>query len=171
MTNIKKTTIVALTTIGLTTGVFAYGMNGNCGGKGMGNNNATQMMGKGMNCGTNKGRGGMFSYMRQLDLTTEQKVKLMDLRESQQEKRMSMRKDRKASKMSMRPDMSTFMSADKFDKVAFKAQASKKMQERQELRAARKASKLENRANMMEKVFAILTPQQREKLIQLSKNS
>ena len=167
MTNMKKTTIAALATIGLTTGLFAYGMGGNCGGKGMGNGHGQHMMGHGMH----KGRGGMFSYMKQLDLTTEQKVKLMDLRESQKEMRMGMKKDRKASKMGMKPDMSTFMTVDKFDKVAFTEQANKKMIEMQKLRVSRSASMLENRANMMEKVFDILTPQQREKLIQLSKNS
>ncbi|SFZ99057.1 Periplasmic protein related to spheroblast formation [hydrothermal vent metagenome] len=168
MTNMKKTTVVALATIGLTTGLFAYGMNGNCGGNGMGNGHGKHMKGHG---GMHRGNGGMLSYVKQLDLTTEQKVKLMDLRESQKEKRMGMRKNHKDLKMSMKADMSKFMTAEKFDKAAFIAQRDKKIEEMQKQREATRSARLENRANMMEKVFNILTPQQREKLIQLSKKS
>ncbi len=76
------------------------------------------------------------------------------------------RKDRKAKKGTR--DMSKFMSADKFDKEAFKKVMQAKDQKRNEMMQKRDTQRIEHRADTMEKVFAILTPQQRTKLIELS---
>ena len=76
------------------------------------------------------------------------------------------RKDRKAKKGTR--DMSKFMSADKFDKEAFKKVMQAKDQKRNEMMQKRDTQRIDHRADTMEKIFAILTPEQRTKLIELS---
>ena len=76
------------------------------------------------------------------------------------------KKNREAKKDSR--DMSKFMSAEKFDKEAFKKIMQDNDEKRNERMQKRQAKRIEHKADTMEKIFAILTPQQRTKLIELS---
>ncbi len=102
----------------------------------------------------------------ELDLTKEQKKQIRGILTEQ--KKM-MKKERQAMKKKREmPNVSQFMTANKFDKEAFK----KTMRERRSKRAMMMQQKaderLNRRAEVLEKIFAILTPKQRTKLIALS---
>lgn len=118
-------------------------------------------------------KNGMKQIMKQLDLSSEQKAQVKTLRESRKEmiqaKRKSCKENRKNMKQQMRPDLSKFMTANSFDKEAFKQEMKKKHEARRAKREERKLAMLENRADHMEKMFNILTPEQRKKWIELSK--
>ena len=152
----KKKTIALLVTLGLGTTLFAFGPGGHRGGPFAGG----QPM-------------GMFKLVRTLDLTSEQKTELKSLKKSQrmqmQEKREAFKKDRESMMKQMKPDMSLFMSADSFNKEAFKQEMTKKFEARRKVMETKGAQMLEARASSMEKVFNILTPEQRIKWIELSK--
>ncbi|MEA1880355.1 MAG: Spy/CpxP family protein refolding chaperone [Campylobacterota bacterium] len=151
----KKTTIAVMITLGLGTAALLA-----CGGpehKG----------------GPFGDRGGMFKVMKQLDLTSEQKEQ-MKLFRAERKSHMKatfreMKENKKSMMASMKPDLSTFMTADSFDKVAFKAQVEKKFEAKRKMMETKKSEMLEKRASGMEKVFNILTPEQRVKWIELSK--
>jgi periplasmic protein CpxP/Spy len=150
----KKLTTVALLTVGLGTALFACPSGGD-GQRGGGYKN------------------GMQKIMKQLDLSSEQKDQLKTLRESRkammQTKRKEFKENRKSMRAQMKPDMSTFMTANTFDKEAFKQEMQKKHEARRAMRDSKKSSMLESRADNMEKMFNILTPEQRIKWIELSK--
>lgn len=150
----KKVTTVVLLTLGLGTALFACPAGGACKRGG-------------------EYRNGMQKIMQQLDLTAEQKEQLNTLRESRkngmQAKRKERKENRKSMRQQMRPDMSKFMTANTFDKEAFKQEMKKKHEERRVKREKRKESMLSSRADNMEKMFNILTPEQRIKWIELSK--
>ncbi|WP_309496348.1 periplasmic heavy metal sensor [Sulfurovum sp.] len=119
-------------------------------------------------------RNGMKNIMKQLDLSSEQREQMQTLRESRKDvmkaKRKECKENRKAMQQQMRPDMSKFMTANTFDKDAFKQEMKKKHEARRAKREKRKEAMLDNRADSMEKMFKILTPEQRTKWIELSKN-
>lgn len=121
--------------------------------------------------GPDKGR--MHKIMKQLDLSSEQKEQLQSLREARKEmmqaKRKSCKADKEKRRAQMRPDLSKFMTANSFDKEAFKQEMKKKYEARRAQKEKRKAAMLESRADHMEKMFNILTPEQRIKWIELSK--
>jgi len=152
----KKTTIAILATLGLGTATLLA-----CGGPGH----------KGGPFGEH--RGGMFKVMKQLDLTSEQKDQMKVLRnerkDQMQAKMKEMKENRKSMMASMKPDLSAFMTANNFDKEAFKKQMNDKFEAKRQMRESRKSAMLEKRADGMEKVFNILTPEQRIKWIELSK--
>jgi len=156
----KKTTITALVILGLGTAAFAYGPGGGHCKKGP--------------FGAEH-RGGIHKLVKQLDLTADQKKEFEVLKESRKKMMISKREEHKGkrSKMmqKMRPDMSHFMSADNFDKDAFKKELSTKFEKRDEMRKKRQVAMLEKRADGMQKHFNILTPEQRIKLIELSKEN
>lgn len=112
---------------------------------------------------------GMKQIMKQLDLSTEQKGALKDLRESRKEMMQAKKEHRKNMRQQMKPDMSKFMTANSFDKEAFKKEMQKKFEAKRAMREQRQASMMEVRADHMEKMFNILTPEQRIKWIELSK--
>lgn len=154
----KKTTIALLATLGLSTALFAFGPGGHkCGHGPFGAEH----------------RGGLFKLVKQLDLTSEQKDTLKALKKSRkdmmQAKREEMKEKRQEMHQQNRPDMSTFMSAKSFDKEAFKAEVNKKIEAMHKKMEAKKDDMLEKRAEMMQKIFNVLTPEQRVKLIELSK--
>ncbi len=152
-----KTTIAVLVTLGLGTVTLLA-----CGGPGH----------KGGPFGD---RGGMFKVMKQLDLTDEQKDKMKVLkveRKSQMKAKFKEMKEMRGSMMSgMKPELSAFMTADSFNKEAFKSQVEKKFEAKRKMMASKKDEMLEKRAVGMEKVFNILTPEQRVKWIELSKTN
>jgi protein CpxP len=116
---------------------------------------------------------GMFKVMKQLDLTSEQKKQMKALKEERKvhmkSKMKEMRKNRKSMMTGMKPDLSTFMTANSFDKKAFKVQMKKKFEEKRKMIESKKSEMLNSRADSMEKVFNILTAEQRVKWIELSK--
>ena len=116
-----------------------------------------------------EGREGMRQIMQQLDLTDKQKEELKTLRESRKEIMQAKKEHRRNMRQQMKPDMSTFMTANSFDKEAFKKEMQKKFEAKRAMREQRQASMMEVRADHMEKMFNILTPEQRIKWIELSK--
>ena len=156
MPNLKKTTTVLLVTFGLGTALFAFGPGGHRGGPFAGKQNME-----------------IFKLVKKLDLSSEQEAALKTVKESQRaqmrEKMESFKKDRESMMKQMKPDMSLFMSADSFDKEAFKSEMKKKFEARRKVMETKGAEMLENRASGIEKVFNILTPEQRIKWIELSK--
>ncbi len=121
--------------------------------------------------GIHKGHMMFGKIIKQLDLTDEQKEQLKSLRESKrqamQEKFKALKQQRKALRKSF--DASSFMTADYFDKEAFKESIQKRREAMKAFVEKNQDKMIEQRANTMEQVFNILTPEQREKLIQLSK--
>lgn len=150
----KKTALAILLTLGLGTATAMA-----CGGPG--------------HYKDGKHKDGMMKMLKQLDLTSDQKSALKTLREANKAERKAkmqeMKENRKQMRASMRPDMSGFMTADTFDKEAFKAQMTQKFEARRQMMESKKATMLEKRAANMEKIFNILTPEQRIKWIELSK--
>ena len=67
-------------------------------------------------------------------------------------------------------DLSKFMTKERFDKEAFKKARLEKWAQQDSLRKEQRAERLDRMADRMEKIFRVLTPEQREKLIELSKN-
>lgn len=152
----KKTAIALLVTLGLGTTLFAFGPGGHRGGPFAGKQHME-----------------IFKLVKELDLTSEQETALKLVKESQRaqmrEKIEAFKKDRGDMMKQMKPDMNLFMSADSFDKAAFKQEMKKKFEARRKVMETKGAEMLENRASGMEKVFNILTPEQRIKWIELSK--
>ncbi|MDM5272323.1 Spy/CpxP family protein refolding chaperone [Sulfurovum sp. zt1-1] len=155
----KKTVIAIIATVGLSSALMATGP---------GMNPCKDSIGKHY-----KERSEIYKAIQQLDLTQAQKEQLQTFRESQREERKANRaalKEKRAMKQN-RTDLSRFMSAEKFDKNAYKTAMKERMQQREEMREKRRELVLEKRAERMEKIFNILTPEQREKWIQLSKSN
>lgn len=152
----KKTAIALLVTLGLGTTLFAFGPFGHKGGPFGGKQHME-----------------IFKLVKKLDLTKEQETVLKSVKESQRakmrEKIEAFRKDREEMMKQMKPDMNLFMSADSFDKAVFKQEMKKKFEARRKVMETKGTEMLENRASGMEKVFNILTPEQRIKWIELSK--
>lgn len=150
----KKTALAILLTLGLGTATVMA-----CGGPGH------------HKVGKYKDR--MMKVVKQLDLTSDQKSALKKLREANKAERkakmQAMKENRKQMRASMKPDMSQFMTANHFDKEAFKDQMNEKFEAKRKMMEGKKAAMLEKRADNMEKVFNILTPEQRIKWIELSK--
>lgn len=150
----KKLTTAALLTLGLGTALFACPAGGD-----------------GSRGGMHKD--GMYKIMKQLDLSAEQRDQMKALKKegkSQMQASMKeMKENRKAIRTTMKPDLSTFMTANKFDKEAFKKQMNDKFEAKRQMMESKKSEMLERRAERMEKVFNILTPEQRIKWIELSK--
>lgn len=111
----KKTAIALLVTLGLGTAAFAFGPGGG-------------------ECGSFGGphKGDMIKKMKKLDLTSKQKEALKSLNKSRKaefmDKREEMMKKVKTMHQEMRVDASEFMTADGFDKEAFKAQMRQKIE-------------------------------------------
>jgi Spy/CpxP family protein refolding chaperone len=126
---------------------------------------------RGMRRGFRRGVAG--KTMRQLDLTRDQRKQL---REMMKEQRKELRAKRRAYRDQNKKrngvfkglDVSKFMSVDNFDKEAFVKAQQDMFNKRKAANADRIKKNMQERADMMEKVFNILTPEQRVKLIQLS---
>ena len=118
-------------------------------------------------------KNSMKKIMKQLDLTSEQKEQMRALKESRKEmmqaKRKSCDENRKSMRAQMKPDLSKFMTANSFNKEAFKQEMQKKFEAKRAMKEKRKVAMMEQRADHMEKMFNILTPEQRIKWIELSK--
>lgn len=152
----KKTAIALITALGLGSMLFASGHGGGC------KHHMNQ-------------KEQMFKVMKQLDLTDAQKDALKDLRKSHKAERKAFRAEMKEKRMAQKGmgpgkmDMTQFMSSTHFDTEAFKKAMRVKMENKIERMQKNMDKKVERRAAHMQKVFTILTPEQREKWIQLTK--
>ncbi|WP_457607118.1 Spy/CpxP family protein refolding chaperone [Nitratifractor sp.] len=138
------------------------------------------------------GKRGMHAPMMkkvfsQLNLSDEQKQQIRQImRESRQQKGMKgqgMRgqgmgmqgqgmkgqgmKGQRRGRLGL--DASAFMNKENFDKEAFKKALQQKWEQQDKMRQQRRAQRLERMADRMEKIFKVLSPEQRQKLIELSK--
>ncbi len=112
------------------------------------------------------------TLLKQLDLTTDQKARLMDLRDARRDERRAqkeMMRDERSGRPQPLVDPGAFMTGEKFDKEAFKAAMKKEMEEYQARMAKMRDEMLDKRADHIQAIFDILTPEQRTKLIELSK--
>ena len=167
----KKTVIAMIATVGLSSTLMAMGpgMQESQGSKGM--HACKHMKGK-----HHKKRGDIYRTLQQLDLTAAQQKELQSLRETQRAERKAKRKkmqekrEARSAKRDQKADLGRFMSAEKFDKEAFKVVMQERMERRLRVKKERREQRMEKRAENMEKIFHILTPLQREKWIQLSKS-
>jgi len=103
---------------------------------------------------------------RELNLTKEQRLQI---REVMQEKRAKLRALRETVGKRYRMNISNFMSSTKFDKNAFIAELERVRASKMERNIKIRDKRLEIIADSFSKIFDILTPKQRDKLIQLSK--
>jgi len=138
----------------------------------------TGVRGRGMHRGE---RGHLQRMLRtintRLHITPEQKQKIRAVvREYRQtlkcrhQQRIEARKER-GKRMRGRKGtrgVSRFMSAEKFDKAAFKEVVRERWAMQDQRRAERRNARLDLMADTMEKIYDVLTPQQRQKLIELS---
>ena len=91
--------------------------------------------------------------MRQLNLTDEQKTQLKALRVDKREDRKA---NREAMQKARQATLANAITAKGFDKTQFIKNATSEFE-----------SKIAQRADSMEKMFAILTPEQRTKFVEL----
>jgi len=191
----RYTKTVAAVTLGL--GIAAYAGTGvgpeSCAGEGTGLRGAAALH-HGAGMGPLRGRmhaiqgkavKGMNGVMMrrilgELDLTPTQRrqIRLVLLEEKKEriEKRIDTIKAGKRvrhlrRKRMARTDLSRFMDRERFDKEAFKKAMIERWREEDEFRRQRRAARLERVAERMEKIFRILTPEQREKLIELNRKN
>jgi len=172
----KKIVLVTAVVLGLSSVAYAFGNSqeqcGNGEHKFMEQNKMHTMLGnhKGFKKGHFKNRhsalGTLRGHMRELNLTSEQKVKLRAIMQS---KREQMRALRGTKGQKPRVNLSNFMNSAEFDKEAFKVEMAKVQALRMAQNSKLRDKRVEMIADTFSKIFAILTPEQREKLIQLSK--
>ncbi|HHD72970.1 MAG TPA: hypothetical protein ENK77_03045 [Epsilonproteobacteria bacterium] len=120
------------------------------------------MQGRGMHGQKMKHNGMIKQLMSQLDLSDTQKEKI---REIKRESRQAMKQRNRKPEM----DFGQFMSKDRFDKEAFKKTMQQKWEARDKIRQAKREIRLTMMSDRMAKIFDVLTPEQREKLIELKK--
>ena len=110
--------------------------------------------------------GALRGHMRDLNLSSDQKVKL---RAIMHEKREKMRALRGNKGQKPQVDLTSFMNSAEFDKEAFKAEMAKVQANRMAQNSKLRDQRVEIIADTFSKIFNVLTLEQREKLIQLSK--
>ncbi|WP_292664513.1 Spy/CpxP family protein refolding chaperone [Nitratifractor sp.] len=124
--------------------------------------------------GMHEGYGGMQRMMSRLDLSDAQRQQIHQImRESRagmQGGGMGKGRGMKGEHLNRGMDLSKFMTQERFDKEAFTKAKLEKWAEQDSLRKKRRVERLNRMADRMEKIFRVLTPEQREKLIELSKN-
>ncbi len=99
----------------------------------------------------------------------EIKTIVMAQKEEMKVKYKKLQSVRKSKKLQRgMPDIVAFMSVEKFDKEAFKKDLQAKQAKRAERMQKRQANSIDQRADTMQRIFDILTPEQRTKLINLS---
>ena len=106
----------------------------------------------------------MKEIMAQLDLGDTQRQKIREIR---REGRQAMKQNRMGHKPAM--DFSQFMTKEHFDKEAFKKVMQQKWEAKDKMRESRRQERMAMMSDRMEKVFEVLTPEQREKLVELRK--
>jgi len=126
----------------------------------MGNSAEGAAQGRGMHGQKMKHNGMMRQLMAQLDLSDAQKQKIQEIK---RESRQSMKQRHRKPEM----DFGQFMSKDRFDKEAFKKTMQQKWEARDKMQQEKRETRLAMMSDHMAKIFDVLTPEQREKLIEL----
>lgn len=148
----KKVAIIALTGSLAVTGAYAFGGKGNCDGQGFSQEKRQMMMqnggGKGMQSGMKRGGGMMF--LRGLDLSAEQTHQISILKD---EMRLEMKKSMNPTER--KDNAKEVFTAEGFNKDAFLKNADDKHAQRTALKA-----------KYMEKIYNILTPEQRKQVVE-----
>jgi Spy/CpxP family protein refolding chaperone len=178
----KNVKLITAAAMGLATAAWA--------GQGMGadhcKNGGPQgpMMGRQMTLGgcAHEGRGEhrapmMKKVLSRLDLSDSQRAQIraifLEEKKAKIERKLERIKEGKGMRRGPQGrhgvDLSRFMSRERFDKEAFKKAMQEKWTAQEKMRQARRAERLDRMADRMEKIFAVLTPEQREKLIEWSK--
>ena len=150
----KKVILGFVVLLGLSTLVFGFG-----GGK------------QGYHGGYHKG--GIFRTVYQLDLSDEQITKIEDIKKSKssdfKRKFRKQRREAKKNKKSNFSDASKYLSADSFDRDTFIELATTKAKEREEAKAKSRESfrttRINAKADNIQKIFDVLTKEQRSELI------
>jgi len=174
----KKIIVTSLMLAGLVGVVYAQG-NGNCaeGNRAFMNEHGMHKMhrmhegfNKGMHKGHKRGKNSLMNIFREnreaLNLTKEQKIKIRTI---MQEQRAKMKELRALNVKKYKMNLSNFMNSAEFNKEAFKAELDKARASRMEQNVKLKDKRADILAESFSKIFDILTVEQREKLIQLSK--
>jgi Spy/CpxP family protein refolding chaperone len=109
---------------------------------------------------------------KELDLSPEQKKQVKaivaEYRQALRAKKKEMRKSRKGMGQGKGMTAAAFMNAERFDKAAFMATIQKRWEMQDARRAQWRKAHLELMADTMEKLYKVLTPEQRSKLVELS---
>ncbi len=185
-----KVIVLALAGLGLTTALMAGGPRGDCDGargergqhgmyqqgeRGERMHRRGHRQGRGMWRKHRQNRMGFLRQMgRKLDLTSDQRQKIRALATAERQARKAeyqgqhrQGKQRAGLFGTLNPE--TFMSADHFDKEAFKKAVKAQAEKRRAERKTQRESRLDHRADFMAKFFDILTPEQRVKWLELVK--
>jgi len=141
-----RTKIIAITTVGLlTAGALYAGNGGKCG----------QGMGEGCHKGMFMKRGGeMKKVFKELDLTDTQKEQLKEMRMAKKEQRKAMKGQRGQRGMKI----AEAIDENGFNKAKFIESAKAGFETR-----------IANRADDLEKMFKVLTPEQQQKFVTVMK--
>lgn len=115
------------------TAVLSTGLYASCNGQSKGMNNGKHMM---MKKGHHKGQKGPMSLLRQLNLTAEQNQQIVDIKKDLMKNRVT-------------PDVA--FTNNSFDKAKFIA-----------IMKQKRDNKIESKAEMIDRVYKILTPKQKE---------
>jgi len=115
------------------TAVLSTGLYASCNSKAQGMNNGKHMM---MKKGHHKGQKGPMSLLRQLNLTAEQNQQIVDIKKDLMKNRVT-------------PDVA--FTNNSFDKAKFIA-----------IMKQKRDNKIESKAEMIDRVYKILTPKQKE---------
>ena len=115
-------------------------------------------------------KSGIHKILKKLNLSESQKKELTTLKESQKANIEALKKEKRSQMQENRKgmDMSQFMTKNHFDKEAYKSMIKNRMEQQAVRMQSRTDMISQSRAENMQKIFNILTPEQREKLIQLS---
>jgi len=107
------------------------------------------------------------TLFRSLNLTETQRAEIKTaLKEQRQQNKVAQKGLKQGSKQSKRIVPTAFMSVEKFDKEAFMKSVKERQAQRRAAFEAKMDQKLAQRAALIEKIFAVLTPEQREKWIE-----
>ena len=169
----KKIILVTAVVLGLSSGAYAFNHSQEQCGKGehkfMGKEKMHSMQAEHRYKGFQKRHSILAKIrenMKELNLTFEQKGKIRSI---MQEKREKMRALRVLKGQKPQVNLSNFMSTTEFNKEAFKTEMAKVQATRMAQNSKIREQRVEMIADTLSKIFNVLTPEQREKLIQLSK--
>jgi len=180
----KKQIIITTLALGLAGALYAGQGNG---GQGQGMM-ASPAMSQGKHHGKQMGMHGkkrghpshlqrmLKTFNNELNLTPEQKQQVKaivtEYRQALKAKRMERKQARKGKGMGQGKGKgmgaAAFMNPERFDKEAFKSTVQKRWEMQEQRRAEWRKMRLDLMADTMEKLYNVLTPEQRSRLIELS---
>lgn len=104
---------------------------------------------------------------KELKLTSDQRQKIRVIMWEKRKQMLELKDPRKTQKPQF--NLSAFMNKDSFNEKAFQNELSKLQAARAEANSEKREKRVAIMAQTFKKIFDVLTPEQREKLIQLSK--